>query len=388
MSPYGRGTLVALFVRDLGAGGAQRVMLTLAAALAGAGFAVDLVLVQAQGPLLEQVPEAVRVVNLHAGRARRAVKPLAAYLGQARPSVLLSTLNYVNVVALRAAARAARAGVKVPVVVREANVVVPQTYPGLRGALMLALMRRAYPRARAVIVNSVDTRTGLVSRRVVRPEQVRVIGNPIDVERVQRLAAETPEHPWLASRPRSPSQIIISVGSLSSQKDFPTLLRAVARLRVRRTNVRAVILGEGLERPRLERLIEELGLGESVSMPGYLANPYACIARADVFCLPSLYEGSPNVVLEAMALGVPVVATDCPGGAKELLEWGRLGPLVRPGDGAALADTLGRSLDSPIPGDRLQARAGEFQLPAILARYLTAMGLPPAGSTATDDPLN
>ncbi len=348
-------------------------------------------LVQAQGPLLEQVPQDVRVVNLNAGRARRAVKPLAEYICRARPRALLSTLNYVNVVALRAARRAARAGVRVPVVVREANVIVPQTYSGLRGAVMLALMRRSYPRARAVVVNSLDTRSGLITHRVAPPERVQVIGNPIDLDRVQRLGAEPPEHPWLATRadrayaqppapsahpahPRHPT--IVTVGSLSSQKDVPTLLHALARLRAAEPTARVVIVGEGDERPRLEALVNELGLHDAVSMPGYLANPYAVVSRADVFCLASRYEGSPNVVLEAMALGVPVVATDCPGGAKELLDHGRLGLLAPTGDAAALSDALLRTLRTPpAHADLLRRRAAEFGLPAVLSRYLTALGL-------------
>ncbi len=362
------------------------MLLNLARGLRDAGYAVELVVARAEGAFLEQVPGDVPLVNLGVSRARRAVRPLAEYLRTTQPTVLFATLNYVNIVALRAARRAdvrpsfraVGCGVAVRVVVREANVVIPETYPRLRDKLLLALMRRYYRRAHAVVVNSSDTRDGLIARRIARPEQVSVIGNLLDLEAVRRAAAAPPPHPWLRpSAHPAGGPVVVAVGSLSPQKDFVTLLQSIARLRKRagRETLRAIICGEGPERSRLERTIAELGLNEAVALVGYVDNPYAYLRHAGLFCLSSRYEGNPNVVLEALAVGTPVVATDCPGGAKELLEWGAYGPLVPVGDPEALEEAIDRRLSAPRDSERLRARAAEFSAPALLPHYLAAMGL-------------
>src|SRR5690606_7014711 len=110
--------------------------------------------------------------------------------------------------------------------------------------------------------------------------------------------------------------------------DFLTLIRAFARVRATRNDARLVILGEGEQREEIERLVAELGLKPHVSLPGFVKNPYAYMARAAVFVLSSRWEGFPNVLVEAMAVGVPVVATDCMAGPAEILENGRYGQLV------------------------------------------------------------
>jgi len=172
-------------------------------------------------------------------------------------------------------------------------------------------------------------------------------------------------HPWFA--PGEPP-VILSVGRLTKQKDYPTLIRAFALVH-RERPARLMILGEGEERPKLEALIQELSLDDDVSLPGFVDNPYAYMARSAVFVLSSAWEGLPTVLIEAMAVGTPVVATDCPSGPAEILEGGKWGKLVPVGDVEALAEAIARKISSPMQKSRLDV-CERFRMDKVIAQYI------------------
>ena len=163
--------------------------------------------------------------------------------------------------------------------------------------------------------------------------------------------------------------MILAVGRLSDAKDFPTLLKAIVRMNEKR-KVKCIILGEGELREKLQGMIEQLSLSGTVDLHGFVGNPYAYLAKADLFVLSSRREGFPNVLVEAMACGTPVVATDCPSGPAEILENGKYGPLVPVGDAQALADAMLRTLDDHLPAETLIARAEEFSVEKIADQYI------------------
>jgi glycosyltransferase involved in cell wall biosynthesis len=197
-----------------------------------------------------------------------------------------------------------------------------------------------------------------------------VIRNPVITPELDWLADEPCRHPWL--QPGQPP-VIIGAGRFQRQKDFPTLLRAFSLLRGSRP-CRLVLLGEGGGQRKLEGLISELGLTSDVDLPGFQANPYPFLARADLFVLSSVWEGSPNVLTEAMALGTPVVSTDCPSGPRELLDGGKYGPLVPVGDVEALAAAMANTLDDHLPSEILKQAVAEYNQSASARRYLEALG--------------
>jgi glycosyltransferase involved in cell wall biosynthesis len=143
----------------------------------------------------------------------------------------------------------------------------------------------------------------------------------------------------------------------------------------RAAGYRLGILGEGGGRSNLEALIGELGLSDRVALLGFRDNPYAFLARARLFVLSSAWEGSPNVLTEAMALGVPVVSTDCPSGPFELLDGGRYGPLVPVGDADALAHAMQRTLAHPLPPEELRSAVSEYTQERSAERYLEVLGV-------------
>ena len=205
----------------------------------------------------------------------------------------------------------------------------------------------AYARADQVIALSTGVAEGLSQLIPETRGRISVIHNAGYDQQVQALASEepvlpTPKGPWF-----------LGCGRLTAQKDFSTLIRAFARLQ-HECGAALWILGEGGLRGKLEREIAALGLGSRVRLPGFVRNPFACMARASAFVLSSQWEGFGNVVTEAMACGTPVISTDCPHGPREILEDGKWGSLVPVANVDALADAMRAALANP---EQQQARA-------------------------------
>ena len=199
----------------------------------------------------------------------------------------------------------------------------------------------------------------------VPAERITTIYNPVLTPELHVSMAEPPNHPWLTDA-REP--VILAAGRLVAQKDHATLIKAFARLSTRRP-CRLVVLGEGPERKRLERLVRSLDLTNRVALPGWVANPFAFMARASLFALSSTREGLPGVLIQALACGCPCVSTDCPSGPAEILQDGEYGPLVPVGDDAALAWAMERILDQPPDGDLLKEGAARFTADTAVAAY-------------------
>ncbi|MGD9840629.1 MAG: glycosyltransferase [Candidatus Bipolaricaulis sp.] len=362
---------VALFFHGLLGGGVERVMVNLAAGFVRKGLDVDMVVGKAEGPLLSDVPSQVRIVDLGVVRMHRALPGLVRYLREERPHALLSALDHSNVVALWARA-IARVPTRVAVSIRfDTSQVVEQAH-SLRDRFVRTWTRPFYRRAEAVIAVSQGVAEDLVRHTGVPREKVHVIYNPVVTPELFLRAELDPAHPWFF--PGAPP-VILGVGRLAKQKDFATLIRAFARVR-QVLPARLLILGEGEERLNLERLVQEMGLDGEVALPGFVGNPFPFMKRAAVFALSSRWEGLSNVLIEALALGTPVVATDCPSGPAEILEGGKWGRLVPMGDDAALAEAVLATLAEPQQLQAAQERMRErFGLDAVVEQYLDVLGL-------------
>lgn len=321
---------IALLLPELRIGGAQKVFLTLAKEFIVRGLRVDLILLSEEGELLAEIPEGVRLISLGQNFSKssiylvRSLLSLSSYLRKNRPDALLSTLTGTNLLAVVAHGLS---HVSTRLVLREAA-----PLANIRHSYLLFLMRYLYRRADSVIVltdfmkKEMERKLNLPSENLVR------IGNPLDVEKIERESRIPLPGDFNQSCP-----YILSVGRLAPPKDFVTLINAFEKI-ARGSQIRLVILGEGPDRSLLETLIKQLSLEDRVELRGYDPNPYRWMAEASVFVLSSRWEGYPNVVIEARALGVPIIISEYDDRAREVS--GR-GSLIFPiGDSYALAEAI------------------------------------------------
>ena len=354
---------IALFVGSLGGGGAERAMLDIGRGLAHRGFVVDLVLMQSAGPYLENVPDSVRVVSLNTTGLPSTLPALMHYLRRRRPSVLLSTLPTCNAAALMARVQLRRC---LPVIVRQAShFSTDRATRSLRGRIALAVEQALWRFADAIVTNSC---AGAGDLKRIAPRispLVRVIRNPVVWPDLRARATEPVDHPWLSD---DDVPVVLTAGRLSPVKNHAALLRAFALVAVERS-ARLVIIGEGAERDRLMASAKELGIADKVDLPGFQRNPFAWMARARVFVMSSLFEGAPNVLVQAMACGTPVVSTDCPGGTREILGDGAWGALTPVGDHRALAAAISDAMDNPTAPGELIERANDFSAESSINGY-------------------
>ena len=351
---------IALCLSNLNGGGAERSTVQIANGLQERGHSVDLVLLQKTGQYVDEISKKVNVVDLCVSRARYAVFPLSRYLKAHRPDIAYSSL--LNIPLLLANQFAGRVS-KVVLSERSLFSVIRGDAKTVSAKISFALSRFFYPLSDAVVAVSHASADDLVQYGVVPAEKVRVIYNPVLSKRIFELQKMLPILDWLQNKH---APVILAAGRLAPEKDYPTLLHAFSFLD---NKVRLVIMGEGGERALLESIVRELGLEERVFLPGFVENPYACMARADGFVLSSRYEGLPGVLIQAMACGLTPVATDCPGGSAEILCHGRYGYLTPVGDAPAMASAILKALGKPIPAEELRARASQFSEQASIDAY-------------------
>jgi glycosyltransferase involved in cell wall biosynthesis len=343
---------VAIFVPDMRGGGAQKVAVNLCGGIAKNGYSVDLVLAEATGPYLYEIPDSVRLVDLKAPRILLSLLSLRRYLKHEQPDAILSFLNYANIVSVWARRLS---GLSNRLVLSEHNTLssAVQHAAGLKLRLMPLFIRCFYRWADVVVAVSKGVADDLTKAAGVSRNQIKVIYNPVVTPQLRAKVQAPIEHPWFENENLP---VILSVGRLAEQKDFCTLIRAFARWQ-RNHEGRLLILGEGEERPKLEALVKQLNLEKYVGLPGFVPNPYPYMAKATMFVLSSKWEGLPTVLIEAMYCGVPVIATDCPSGPREILHNGRYGQLVPIGD----VDSLARSIEAVTDGTRLSPPRESWQ---------------------------
>jgi glycosyltransferase involved in cell wall biosynthesis len=359
---------VLIYMSNLSGGGVERLTLSLMTDFRRVGVSVVLFVHEAAGEMLPLLPPDLRVISFDTSRTVADLIPLARVLRRERPDILLSSLNHNNIIALLAKA----------VALSRTKVIICQHNALSREAVEMGtwkyrvvpmFYRLLSPLAAAVVAVSRGVAEDLSRASRIARGKIRVIYNPVVTDDFEtRLSAEAP-HRWL-DEPGPP--VFVNAARLVPQKDHETLLRAFA-LASRRTPMRLLILGNGPLQPQLERLVDELGIGESVAFEGFVANPLPYFRRASAFVLSSRYEGLGNVLIEAMACGTPVITTDCSYGPSEIVDGGRFGRLVPPNDPQALADAFDPDLRRLWPSEMLRDRAAQFTVRAAAGQYRQLM---------------
>lgn len=359
---------VALVLPNLRIGGAQRVVVLLAEQFAAKGFEVDLVLAQDTGDLRSGLSPRIRVVPLGAERLRGALLPLVRYLRRERPAALLSGLWPLTTITVLAAGLARYRGRTV--LCEHSTLSLSPAGRGWRRWLLSACLRWINSRADTLVGVS-DGVVADLAELGAAPDRLRRIYNPVALAGGASMPDAAPPG-WLAAPLR---HRLLAVGRLKPAKDYPTMLRAVARVRARGEPVQLAILGDGPELGALQRLAAELGIVDAVSFVGDVTDPERYYSRAGMFVISSVFEGFGNVLVEAMLHGLPIVATACRSGPAEILAGGRFGRLVAPADADALAAAIVESLASTPDARALQARAADFTPERIAEEYLDVLGI-------------
>ncbi len=357
---------IAVLLPDLRGGGAERVNLDLAREeYIARGYAVDFVLMRDEGELRSLLPDGINVVNLNAPRLRSVLPPLVRYIREARPDAILASmwpLTSVAVIARRLA------GSKARVVVSD-HTLLSHGYAGWGALHRLALrvsIATTYRLADGCVAVSDGVRDDLSNLSGIPRKRFDVIFNSIPPP--SELELPYPDATWNGP----PGRRILTVGSFKPVKNHALLISAFARLRDW-PDARLMLLGDGPLRAEITALVAAEGLSDRVLMPGFVRDPGPYYRSADLFVLSSDYEGFGNVIVEALACGVPVVSTDCPSGPTEILEGGRHGRLVPVGNAAALAEAMRTALGAQHDRAALQRRAGDFTVKRAADRYLSLM---------------
>lgn len=362
---------LAIFVAFSGTGGVERVVYNLLQGLSAHDIQVDLLAVVGKRGWLPEIPwPNIRVVNLGVKHSQMAFFPLIRYLRREQPEVLMVAKDR----AIRTAILAHwLAGVETRLVgwlhMNMSGYL--QDKSAFQAWLRIAPMRWLFPRLDLIIGVSEGVVEDTVKITGIPRERMAALPNPVLTPDVYAKSGLSPGHPWL-DEPGSPP-VILGVGRLSPEKDFATLLRAFQLVHKQR-DCRLVIIGEGPLRQTLQKQAGELGLDGCVSLPGHTNNPYAYMKRSALLAFSSIAEGSGNVLIEAMALGIPVVSTDCPYGPSETLANGKFGALVPVGDHEALAQAMLKTLDHPLAAKTLQEAVAGFSVARSTQRYLQALG--------------
>lgn len=353
-------------------GGIEGKIVTLFEEFIARGIMPELIRIRGgEVPYPDRMPNSVKSVVLSTHSKRDGIPAIIRYLRANSPSAVLTAKDHAAQVVLLARLLGR---IDVPVFVKVTNTLSHVA----RRRVQRFMIRRLYPRADRLIANSRGVAEDLEASFGIPRDRITVIYNPTVTNELESRAAEKVSHPWFSRRDGPP--LILSVGRLTPQKDFQMLLEAFSRVREER-DCRLVILGEGAEREDLEARARILGVEKYIDMPGFVPDVLPYMARANVFALSSRYEGLSNVLIEALAVGTPAIATDCPSGSAEILEDGRYGRLVPVGDVTAMADAIRAELDAPTPQFLLRQAAERFRAGPIAEQYLRAMSLLP-GETA------
>jgi glycosyltransferase involved in cell wall biosynthesis len=355
---------VTFFYGSFRPGGVERIRALLISEFANNGFIVDVVVVNGTGEFRPADSEKVKIFDLQSRSASQCFPKYLQYLRIHRPDVIISSQTHHNLIAI--IGKIITGFPKRLYITEHIHLSASSMNQANWKQKMRPFIAKVfYHFATGVIAVSQQIKDDLVSVGV--PSQmITVLNNPIDLEAVRNSAIEPVITPF-PDQAMYPT--IISVGRLVKQKNFSDLILCVAKVKTQ-IAIRAIIIGDGPEKQSLQNLIDTLGLSDEVKLVGYLKNPFPYISNSQLFVLSSKWEGFPNVLVESLACGCPIVSTDCMSGPAEILADGKFGRLVPVGDIDSMSSTIIAELENPHPRQLLLERAQEYSVNKIYPQYL------------------
>ena len=362
-----------IIIHSLKGGGAERLVVNLLKGLSRRDFSITLLLYE--GIFDYPLPENVEVITLHIRSSKNVLKftkgfilkiiSIARLIRKDKPDIIFSLLSGTNLIAILAKMLS---GAHSKVIVSERNHPSISLKNEMYGRITRFLMKYFYLKAERTIAVSCGIKKDLVENFKLPSEKIEVIYNPVDIEEIETLSIEEINHPWFNDE----IPIIISVGRLTKQKGYSYLIKAFSLVR-QSLRCRLLIIGRGEEEGNLVNMVNVLDLRNDTEFLGFQKNPFKYMEKSSLFVLSSLYEGFSNVIVEAMAVGLPVISTDCPSGPSEIIEHGKNGILVRPEEEAALAQAILNVLTNDELRKKLSSeakiRAQYFAFDRMIERY-------------------
>lgn len=309
---------ISFFYHSLSGAGGERVIVDLANEFSIQGVVVDMILMNKEGILISRLAPRVNLVILNSNNFLSAVFKLTFYLFRNKPDALISISPLTHLVSFLAKSLSLNFSTKLIFRVGIPYSKLVLEYSKIKDKFVLFLVQIIYPLSYVVVAVSEGIKNDLINFLFFKNVNIKVIYNPKNLDQIKNKSIQIPDNFWFESVKSQKLPIVIGVGRLRSQKDFISLVKAFA-LVVKKIDSRLIILGEGSQRQLIEDQIRLLGLVDKVYMPGFVFDVESYIGHSDVFVSTSLWEGLPNVVIEALILGVPIVATDCPYGTREIL---------------------------------------------------------------------
>jgi glycosyltransferase involved in cell wall biosynthesis len=365
---------VCFVLPSLNGGGAERAAVQILNGLDAQRWDRSMFLFAREGPYLSELDQSIRLASAGAASRWGRWNALRSFVAREQPSIVMAFLSYFSVLSATRAAHT-RARVVFNLQTPMSAFLTDADYHWRRRwhkAAFSSVMRATYGAGDLIVATSQGVSQDLTANFGVDPSRIRVLANPVDLDRVRAAAAEPIDEQLL---PKGEGPLIVAAGRLAEAKNYPLMIEAIAELR-RQMPVRLCILGEGELAPSLRQLIASKQLGDAVSLAGFQPNPWQYIARGDLFLLTSRYEGFGNVLIEAMACGVPVVAT-ASAGTRDIITPGIDGVLAAAHTPQAVAAAVTSVIESS--GRRAEmaqaarVSANRFATGRVIARYDAAL---------------
>ncbi|MHC5269464.1 glycosyltransferase [Enterococcus sp. LJL98] len=322
---------ILFYMYNLSGGGAERTIVNIINHMDRNSFSIILVLgTEKNNDYLHLVNKDIKIINLKKNKRRETVIGLKKVILEEVPDLLFSTLNNNNIILILSKILTFK---KIPLIIRETNNRTEAGSVSRINKLTTYFLYNFF--STKIIALSKGVQNDLIENFKIKQKKIDVIYNPINLSHIDKLKKEKIEETYRFGT----EKIIIGIGRLAEQKDFDTLIKAFAKV-TEITSSKLLILGKGPEEPKLKLLCKNLGIEDKVLFLGFKNNPYKYIHDSDVFVLSSKWEGFGHVIVEAMASGTPVIATDCKSGPAEILEDNKYGVLIPVSNHNILAEKL------------------------------------------------
>ena len=356
-----RNKSVTFFSPNMLGGGAERVISTMISSFAEKGYKVDLLLLKKEGPYLKDIPLNVNIIEFKCTKLIYSIPKLIKYLWVKKPDIIFTShIHFSTVVAFFSKISSPYT----KVIIRQPTMLYPsQKKVNFLDLFRLKIFKYSLNFVDRIILSSNFMKDEFLKFAFNTADKVFVVHNPVNIKKVKLNCKE--EIKDLFFEDNLPK--IISVGRMTEVKDFSTLIKAFSIVR-NEIPCKLIILGDGSLMPHLKELTKKLCLDDYVMMPGFVNNPHRYIAASDIFVSCSLWEGFPNVLVEAMLCDVEIVATNCEGGTSEILESGKWGNLVPISNEFELANSIIESLKYPKKND-VSVRVNDFSIQKISNEY-------------------